>query len=101
MAKAKKAPAVKKGPRPQRLPGMEDAKIEGLHALALDYAEMRDQRQALTTQEVALKQKVLAKMHEHGKTTYTFQGVHITIKPENEKVIVRIAKSEKDDEAEG
>lgn len=83
---------AKKGAKPQRLPGMEDAKITGLHNAALDYAEIRDQRQELTTQEVDLKQKLLKLMHDHNKETYDYNGVSITLVHEDETVKVRVKK---------
>jgi len=38
--------------RQKDLPGMEDRKITAIENAAQDYAEIRDQRQELTTQEV-------------------------------------------------
>lgn len=79
--------------RNQRLPGMEDQKIEGLHNAAAEYAEIRDQRQQLTTQEVELKAKLLRLMKQHKKTEYDFEGVHIELVTEEETVKVRIKKT--------
>lgn len=54
MATKKKAAAkeVKKGPRQQPLPSMEDNKISVLEDLVLSYAEVRDERMGLSKQEV-------------------------------------------------
>lgn len=80
--KAKKAkkeakPAAKPKrhiPRQAALPGMENTKIAAIENAALDYAEIRDQRQALTIQEVDLKSKLLKLMHANGKTEYRQRG---------------------------
>lgn len=59
--------AKKKIARQKDLPGMEDRKITAIENAAQDYAEIRDQRQELTTQEVELKTKLLKLMHTNGK----------------------------------
>jgi hypothetical protein len=87
----------KSGPKQKRLPTMEDAKIEELESLAESYAEIRDDRQQLTTQEVRLKTELLAAMHEHGKSDYVHAGVEIHVIVEKEKVRVRIAKDKDSD----
>ena len=91
---AKKEP--KKIARQDRLPGMKDAKISALQNAALDYAEIRDQRQELTKQEVDLKTRVINLMHKHGKDTYDYQNVHIELVKEDETVKVRIKKQKVD-----
>lgn len=93
----KKSAAKKKG-RQKRLPGMSDAKLEALHNAALDYADIRDQRQALTTDEVKLKKKLLDLLHKYKKTHYEYQGVTIDLVVEKEKVKVKVVKP--DDEPE-
>jgi hypothetical protein len=92
---AKKEKSEKK-PRQQRLPHMDDPKIESLHNAALDYAEIRDERQKLTEREVKLKEKLIALMHEHGKKEYHYKGVSIKLVVESETVKVRIKKEEED-----
>jgi hypothetical protein len=98
MAKAAKkrklepAPHHTKRARQPRLTGMEDAKIEDLHDAALSYASIRDQRQALTTQEVDLKQDLLRLMKSHGKEKYSYNGVEIEVTHEEESVKVRVKK---------
>jgi hypothetical protein len=82
--------------REQRLPGTEDPKIEALHNAALDYAEIRDKRQELTTEEVALKKKLLAIMKSHNKQTYNYKGVSVRVVHEDETVKVRIKKDDED-----
>lgn len=81
-----------------RLPGTEDSKIQELHDAASEYADIRDQRQQLTTQEVDLKAKLLKAMKKHKKTEYDFDGVHIELVTEEETVKVRIKKASDDEE---
>ena len=77
-------------PRQDALPGMENAKIKAIEDAAMDYAEIRDQRQELTIQEVDLKTKLLDLMHKNGKTEYKRGNISISIIPEGEKVKVRV-----------
>jgi len=86
-----------KKPKQQRLPSMEDAKIEALESLAESYAEIRDRRQELTTEEVRLKKELLDAMHAEHKTDYVHAGVEIHVIVEKEKVRVRIHKDEDKD----
>jgi hypothetical protein len=97
MTKKKEKSAKKpKIERQKRLPGMEDAKIESIQDAVMDYAEIRDRRQELTTEEVALKTKLLNLMKQHGKTSYTYHGVHVELVVEEETVKVRIKKEDSD-----
>jgi hypothetical protein len=82
--------------QPQRLPGMEDAQLEALHAAALEYAGIRDQRQKLTAQEVELKARLLRLMKESGKDSYEYDGVEVELVTVEETVKVKVRK--KDDE---
>jgi len=93
---AKKDPEEAKKPRQARLPQMEDPAIEELESAAEEYADIRDKRQALTTEEVRLKTDLLNLMHSHKKTEYNHGGVSIKVVVESEKVRVRI-KKDKDD----
>ena len=97
MPKPKKSAkkAVKKIPRQDALPGMGDRKIAAIENAALSYAEIRDERQELTRQEVDLKKKLLDLMHKAGKTEYKRNGISVVIKMEEETVKVRV-KSEDD-----
>lgn len=94
--KLQPAPHHTRKPRQARLPEMDDAKIEELHDAALDYAKIRDQRQALTTQEVDLKQELLRLMKSHGKEKYHYNGVEIEVTHEEESVKVRVSKGSED-----
>jgi hypothetical protein len=84
----------KKTPRQRRLPGLEDAKIEELESAAEEYADIRDRRMALTTDEVACKEELLALMKKHGKVSYIHNGYDIKVVVESEKLKVKIKKED-------
>jgi hypothetical protein len=86
-----------KKPKQESLPTMENRKIKALQDAAMDYADIRDQRVALSAQEVELKQKLIELMHKHERETYTYQGVTITLVMEEENVRVKIAKDKSDE----
>ena len=86
------ANAAKRKPRQGRLPGTEDPEIEELESAAEDYAEVRDKRMALTTDEVELKEELLKLMHAHDKTRYFHAGIEIRVVAKDETVKVKIAK---------
>jgi len=89
-------PVAKKTiPRQTSLPGMGDNKIQAIENAAMDYAEIRDQRQELTTQEIDLKKRLLDLMHKEGKTEYKRDGISVKIVVEEETVKVRV-KEESD-----
>lgn len=89
-----KPKTTRKIPRQSALPGMEDAKIAAIENLALDYAELRDERVALSAREVDLKQKLIDKMHALGKTEYKRNGVQVKLTVEKEGVKVRVKEEE-------
>jgi len=91
---AKKKPS----PKQKSLPGMEDRKIEALHSAALDYAEVRDERMDLLDKEIELKARLGKLMHEHGKTTYSYHGIVVTLVPGEENVKVKVKKDKADKE---
>jgi len=86
-------PEAKK-PRQARLPEMEDPQIEELESAAERYAEIRDERMALTPREKQLKDDLLAAMKRHGKEKYNRDGIEIKVVHEKETVKVRLKKSE-------
>lgn len=91
--KAKKASAKKQArkiPRQTGLPGIQDAKITAIENLALDYAEIRDQRQELSKQESDLKQALIKLMHKAGKEEYKRNGISVVLQVEEETVKVRV-----------
>jgi hypothetical protein len=81
-------------PKNPRLPGMEDAAIEELESAAEEYAEIRDQRMALTPEETRTKNNVLGLMKKHHKETYFHAGIEIELIHEQETVKVRVKKPE-------
>ena len=98
---AAKKKATKKIPRQPALPGMGDAKIAAIENAALDYAEIRDQRQELTTQEVDLKEKLLDLMHAKKLTEYKRNGISVKVVLEQENVKVRVKSEEELDDTGG
>jgi hypothetical protein len=90
-------------PRQQRLPTMDDAKIEILHSLATDYADMRDRRMQLGKKEVELKGKILDVLKAHKMEHYHYSDIDITVINEKQKVRVKIGAGgdEATDEPEG
>jgi hypothetical protein len=82
----------------RRLPGVSDAEIEALQDKAREYADIRDQRQALTTQEVNLKGELLKLMKKHHKEEYEYEDVQVKLVHEEETVKVRIRKARTEEE---
>lgn len=88
--------AGKRG-RQERLPGVEeDPLIEALQDAALDYADIRDQRQALTAREVEAKGRLKDLMHAHKKEVYRHGGVVVTLVKEEENVKVKIKATDEE-----
>ena len=87
----------KKGPRQKPLPGMENRKIAALQDAAMSYAEIRDERQALSAQEVDLKKKLIGLMHKYKKTEYIFGTVKINLVMEEETVKVKIKRDSEEE----
>jgi hypothetical protein len=83
------------------LPGMENRMIPALQEALLEYAEIRDERMALSAKEVELKGKVLGLMHQYKKTEYDYDGVHAEIIVESEKVKVTVPKKNGDGDGDG
>lgn len=98
----KKVSEVKKGPRQQRLPEMEDSQIQVLDDKALQYAEVRDDRMSLSRREVELKSELLDLMKAQKRKTYKHGNIEIEIvhEQENIKVKVKSATSEEEEESE-
>ncbi len=84
-----------KEPKQKRLPGMEDAEIQELEALAEEYDDIKNQRVALSAKEVPLKKKLLDIMKANNKTKYTRDGVEVELVVEEETVKVKIKKEKK------
>lgn len=94
---AGKSKASKK-PKDVALPGMEDSAIKPIEDAANEYVDVRDERMQLTESEVALKEKLLKLMHQHGKTVYKRGDIEIRVVPADETVKVRIRKAKEEDE---
>ena len=97
-AKAKKSELKfkpKRLARQPQLPGVQDNRVASLENAALNYAEIRDQRQELTKQESDLKQSLLKLMHKLHRTEYKRDGISITVEVEQETVKVRV-RAQKD-----
>lgn len=100
-SKAAKKSNVKKLPRQASIPGMEDKAISAIENAAMDYAEIRDERQDLSKQEGELKQKLMDLMHKANKTEYKRNGIRVWIEVKEETVKVRVKQdSEEKDEDE-
>jgi hypothetical protein len=87
---AKKPTAKRRIPRQDVLPGVGDVKIAAIENAALDYAEIRDERQELTKREVELKDKLLKLMHAKELTEYKRNGISVKVVLESENVKVRV-----------
>ena len=102
-AAKKAAKEVKKGPRQQRLPEMEDSVIQAIEDKALEYAEVRDERMGLSRKEVELKGQLRDLMKANKKKTYHRGPISIDITYEQEKIKVKIknAAEDVDEDSEG
>lgn len=76
------------------LPGMESAALPELETAAVQYAEVRDARMALTKTEVARKTGLLLLMKQHGLDRYDNNGVHVRLKLAT-NVKVKIAEGDR------
>jgi len=85
-------------PRSADLPGMEDHAIKPLEDIAASYADVRDRRMALNTEEAELKKTALALMHKYDKQIYKHDGIEIRVVQGEEDVKVRIHKESDDDD---
>lgn len=95
--------APKKRGRPPRakqepLPGTGQELIPAVSAAAESYVDLRDQRIALTRQEVEARELLIDLMHKHSLTTYKVGNMTATLESK-EKVKVKI-ESEEDENLE-
>jgi hypothetical protein len=79
---------------------METRAIAALEDLAAAYADLRDRRQALTEEEVTVKQRILALMKKHAKEFYRRDGIEIRLVPSAEDVKVKVTKATEEDPEE-
>jgi len=86
----------KSKPKQKQLPTMEDRQIQELQDKAIEYAQVRDERMALSKQEGELKTDLLKLMHKHKKTEYTYNGVTVLLVMEEETVKVKVKPKDVD-----
>lgn len=83
---------IKRKPRAQRLPGMEDSGIQELESLANDMADTIGQKKELMTAEKNLNEQLVEAMKRHGKTVYSHRGIHINLSTTDKaKVVIKDA----------
>jgi CRISPR/Cas system CSM-associated protein Csm5 (group 7 of RAMP superfamily) len=75
-----------------------ESKFDDLQDLAQQYAEVRDERQAQTNEEVRLKQELLAAMKKHKLKDYVYEDVEIHVVSESETIKVKIHKAKDEEE---
>jgi hypothetical protein len=97
---AKKSPEVKKGPRQQQLPEMEDRAIEALEEKAQEYVEARDERMGLSKKEVEVKGQLLQLMKAHKREHYKRGPIEINIVHEKENIKVKVKAAGDDEDGE-
>ncbi len=83
--------------RQKELPGMEDKHLEDLESAAMDYAEVRDKRMALTPKEKSLKDLLLTLMKRHSKTIYRVEEMEIKVVAKDETVKVKMLSGDEED----
>jgi hypothetical protein len=88
--KKSKPVTIKRKPRAQRLPGMEDSGIKELETLAEDMADVISQKKELMASEKNLNESLVTAMKKHGKTVYSHGGIHINLSAtEKAKVVIK------------
>jgi hypothetical protein len=88
----KKPAPPKRTPRARDLPGMEHRAIVELEDAAAEYADIRDQRMALTKSENELKGRMLGLMDTFKRTEYRRDGLEITVEPGEKSIHVKVKK---------
>lgn len=99
-AAKKKRPASTKGKEVQYLPGQEPKKHPKIHAAAVAYADVRDQRQKLTDEEHEAKMILITRMKDEGITDYVYGDVDVHLNS-TDNVKVRIGKTEPEGDKDG
>ena len=93
-------PKKRRIPRQEVLPGVGDVKIAAIENTALDYAELRDERVALSAREVDLKTKLIDLMHAKDINEYRRNGISVRLTVEKEGIKVRVKSEEELEVAE-
>lgn len=85
---------AKRGPKPkdQRLPGTDDGAIVEIETAAAEYAQVRDDRMALNTEEGQLKDRLQVLMRKHGKRSYVHGRIQIDVIDGEEDIKVNLKK---------
>ena len=96
-AKKKVAVTIKRKPRAQRLPGMEDSGIKELEILAEDMSDVISQKKELMASEKNLNELLVKAMHKHGKTVYSHAGVTINLSSTEKAKVTIKEESDQDD----
>lgn len=78
------------------LPGIADRRIEDLHAKALEYVSVRDERMEMSKKESPLKDELLSLMKKHKRDKYICEGVEIYREFSEETIKVKVHKSGED-----
>lgn len=60
--------------------GMEPKKNNAIHGIAIDYADVRDERMALNKKEEELKNRLIDAMTAEGVIEYEYDDVHVDLK---------------------
>lgn len=93
---------AKKGKGTGHLPGMEPVKNPKIHAQAVKYAKIRDERMKLNKEEVKERQKLEVMMGDASIKLYEYDDVRCEIVSNDPKakVVIGGAKDDEDDEGD-
>lgn len=91
---------IRRKPRLQPLPGMEDARIRALDDICNSIAENREQKNELRAEEADLLKTALPLMRQHGKQSWRHGGVELVRVPGEEVLRVRTSKEKATAETE-
>ena len=84
--------------RQKFIEGTEPPRFKDIDEAAKAYVGVRDERMGLTDDETAAKDKLLAKMKEHGLTDYSFDGYMVNVSHVDEDVVkVKRLRAAKED----
>ena len=87
-----------RAPQNRVLPELDDPINDALDRLAADYADLGDQRRALTEERAALKTRLLAELARQHRQTYHHRGVAIWIVRGADDVKVTVHPEDDEDE---
>lgn len=84
----------------QRLPGLEDARIEELETLAEDYKKWQKKRMSALAKEVEIKDKIMGVLKGQKKKHYRYEDLEIEIIATKEKLKIKGVKDDEDEAGE-